>query len=241
MRIATWNLDRPWKNGKTRRAAAQLARIQEVNADIWILTETYSGFELPGCLSVASPSSDGVYDGSESAVAIWVRQDWPIKLLSATNHSVVAEVLAPMIATPLVVYGSIIPWRDARPGTAWERHLAEAARQTHQWQEVRESMPSHALIVGGDFNMTLHADTGYGTKDGRQVIRAGFDAARLSCPTAVDIRGPDFGLTRDNIDHIAVDWSLKCAVKPIVWAGETRQEGKLSDHNGVAVDVQPRT
>ena len=232
MRIATWNLDRPWKNGKTTRAARQLEIITQVGADIWVLTETYSGFTLPGFRSVASPSSLGPYHVSESAAAVWAPESWPIKLISATSCSVIAEVTRPDNAS-LLVYGSIIPYHAAPGGRNWEVHINESARQSAEWATLKKSYPTHSLIVAGDFNMTLHDDRGYGCAAGRQNVRRALRDLGMKCPSAVDIRALDFGhLERDNIDHICVDgrWT---ATTPDIW-----HYPHLSDHNGVAVDLE---
>ncbi|HET6443105.1 MAG TPA: hypothetical protein VFI27_00875, partial [candidate division Zixibacteria bacterium] len=40
MRIATWNLERP-KNGSSQRSRLLMDKLGEIDADIWILTETH--------------------------------------------------------------------------------------------------------------------------------------------------------------------------------------------------------
>lgn len=240
MRIATWNLDRPWKNGKTTRAHQQLAQIQSVGAVVWVLTETYSGFELPGCQSLSSPSSLGTYDASESAVAIWVPEAWALSLVSASMLHVCAEAIPPE-GRPMLVYGTIIPWHGASGAPAWERHIAEAKRQAQEWVALAtgQAWRGHSLVVCGDFNMTLLADdVGYGHTHGRLAVRQGFERAGLMCHTAVNIRLPIYGShTRDNIDHIAVDRRLVVQAGPVFWNGQTSAGRVLSDHNGTAIDV----
>jgi len=237
VRIATWNLDRPSKNGKTTRAARQLEKIQETPADVWVLTETYSGFTLPGCRSVASMTARASHDPSESAAAVWVPETWGLREVSRTGLSICAEVAPPDGLHRVLVYGTIIPWRDAPGGGPWEMHAMEAERQAAEWRSLREQFPDHVLCVAGDFNMTLHSDSGYGCAAGRRAVREGLASAGLACVTAVDIRSPAFGeVGRDNIDHICLDRRCVPSGPPVVWF-----ERGSSDHNGVAVDFEVLT
>jgi len=70
LRIATWNLDRPWKHGRRLRVDRQREQNRSIGADIWVLTETCSEVKLPGCYGISTLSSPGACDASESAVAI---------------------------------------------------------------------------------------------------------------------------------------------------------------------------
>jgi hypothetical protein len=74
LRIATWNLDRPWKNGRRLRVDRQREQNRSIGADIWVLTETCSEVKLTGCYGISTPSSPSAYDASESAVVIPVQR-----------------------------------------------------------------------------------------------------------------------------------------------------------------------
>ena len=234
MRIATWNLDRPWKNGKTARAAGQLEKVREIAADLWVLTETYSGFVLPRFRSVASLSARAAHDPSESAAAVWVPETWSLREVSKTGLSVCAEAVPPDSPHLFLLYGTIIPWRDAPGGAPWEKHVKEAERQAAEWKALRDEYPEHLLCIAGDFNMTLHSDNGYGCAGGRKAVREGLESAGLACVTALDIRSPAFGeVARDNIDHICLDRRCTTSSAPVIWFAKD-----LSDHNGVAVEFE---
>jgi len=100
LKIATWNLDRPWKNGRRLRASLQREQIRSIGADIWVFTETWSEFQLPGYRPASTPSSLGTYDASESAVAIWVPETWGLRTLEVTTAALCAEVLPPDAESP---------------------------------------------------------------------------------------------------------------------------------------------
>ena len=133
MKIATWNLDRPWKNGRRGRADLQRERIRSLGANIWVLTETWSEIVLPGYHGVSTPSSLGTYDASESAVAIWVPEAWGVRTLEVTTATLCVEVLPPDAESPLLVYGTIITWHGDPGGKNWVKHLEEVDRQTTDW------------------------------------------------------------------------------------------------------------
>ncbi len=242
MKIATWNLDRPWKNGRRRRADLQREWIRSLGVDIWVLTETWSEIKLPGYHGVSTPSSLGAYDASESAVAIWVPETCRLRTVEVTTATLCAEVVPPDAESPLLVYGTIITWH-ADPGAKnWVKHLEEVDRQTTDWVRLHREYPSHRLIVAGDFNMTLHADKGYGRQDGRRTVRERLSVAGLDCVTAIDIRDPLHGaLERDNIDHICLDQRLTLVAGPRTFSGTTKDAQRMSDHNGMVIEVEVNT
>ena len=238
--IATWNLDRPWKNGKTRRATEQVERMLSIDADIWVLTETWCGIRLPGYTSVRSPWSLGVYDPSESAAAIHVRDNWVLHEIESTTLTISAEALRPGGATPLLIIGTIIPWHAAPGGGKWEVHEREAQKQVEAWIQLREHRPDHRFIVAGDFNTTLCAENvGYGTEVGRTHIRRGLDAARLFCLTASSRIPDEHGdpTRRPVIDHILVDGRLEPSTHVAVDMRPGTHGRPLSDHPCLSVQV----
>lgn len=75
MRIATWNLERC----NPRKREAQLSRIGEIDADIWLLTETTTDFQ-PTPLhshSALSPAHPERRPEHVRWAAIWSK--WPLE------------------------------------------------------------------------------------------------------------------------------------------------------------------
>jgi len=211
-----------------------------VGADVWILTETWSAIELPGFRSLRSPSSLGLYDASESAAAIHVREDWSLTEIQSSGLYVCAEARRPDGGAPLLVVGTIIPWHAAPGGKKWEVHVREAAVQAACWVRLRAAYPKHRLVVAGDFNTTLcAAGTGYGTANGRSRIHGGMQSAGLVCPTAESWVADDQPATgtRHLIDHILIDgrWLAGGPIKLDKLLGPTGR--MLSDHPLVSLDV----
>lgn len=238
--LATWNVERPWKSPTGARARRMRSKIAEVMADIWVLTETATTFEVPGSTAhwSSGDASPTGYDPSERAVAVHVRSDWHAELVDATQLCVAVSV-SPPSAKPLLVVGHLIPYRDAHDGPRWRKHLQELQVATERWREWRSSAryADHRMLVAGDLNMTLYDGPGYGTDRGRKMLRQGERACALRCVTDVDIRALAVpGIERDNIDHILVDDGLTIRGSLLIWSGRAA-DGPMSDHNGIAVTV----
>lgn len=158
-RVATWNLQRTTPHGG-RKTTAQGRRMEQVNADIWVFTETFTT-RLPeggGSAVFSPPHPDRRPDPTERWAAVWSR--WPIEQLEEPRPhrrgTVAARVATP--AGPVIVYGTVIPYQletehdDGRPAKGWAVHMAEIDRQAAEWRQLRRDHPSTPLIVAGDFN-----------------------------------------------------------------------------------------
>lgn len=126
MRLATWNVERPTRKSYVRNRRRQEV-FQQVQADIWVLTETNRYLspdtDFEGVFSATLPSLH--HGEGEVKVAIWSR--WPILRhvpTSVPEYSVCVEVATPDGA--MMVFGTVIPYADTgvRTGQAkrWQRH-----------------------------------------------------------------------------------------------------------------------
>lgn len=154
MRIATWNLDR----AKTARKRADAQhRMAEIDADVWVLTET-RGDVTPGAGYRAVASSDPRPVGSnvEHWVTIWTRLAGGTARSTRDGEFTACAALPSTPAGPLCVYGTVLPWR----GSTWRVHRsagAEAYREALSVQAAdwRELGAEGSLCVAGDFNQDL--------------------------------------------------------------------------------------
>lgn len=237
MRIATWNLERPRKNGLVKNER-RLDRIRGIDADLWILTETHAAIALAGYSSVASERPDGYREG-ESYASIWSR--WPICQQIPTfdpRFAVCAELASP--AGPMVVYGSIITYaNDPGPekiSRRWEEHRKSIEAHAIDWRRLRESFPSHLFCAAGDFNQSRDGSGWY--EDAQSVVRLtqALEDITMQCVTELDMRAN--GLSRATVDHICLSRSLVAGVSVLgAWEGHTESGDRMSDHNGVFVDI----
>lgn len=245
MRIATWNLERPsprsWK-----RLPRQRARMADVDAGIWVLTETRASIcPAEGYHGVhAPPHPLRRPDPDERWVSIWSR--WRLEatgLAPDQRGSVSAVIQAP--TGPLVVYGTVLPWANdtGDDGTQrmWQAQYEQIERQGGEWRLLRERYPGLPLVVAGDLNRDRDGSGWYGTHHGRALLTDAFDRAGLTCVTAEDVVAT--GKLREHhlVDHVVIcsRWAARSTCTLRCWEHVDRDGTRLSDHPTVAVDVDP--
>ena len=242
IRIATWNVERPKPKG-WKIPPAQLSRMEEVDADIWVLTETTLTHAPPDHPhGVFSPEHPERRPANERWVGIWSR--WPLVELSApAAHK--RGSLAALCETPLgqiVVYGTVLAWAnephtdEGTPTKMWEVHLAEIERQGHDWRTIREAHPDVPLVIAGDFNQDRDGSRWYGTKEARHKLSEQLEASSLTCLTAVDVVAEGMLEAQHLIDHVC---STAHLTMQELQCWETHDDSgiRLSDHPTVAVDL----
>jgi hypothetical protein len=257
LRIATWNLGRPGPSGVERNAAI-ITKLAEINADIWVLTETNICIS-PGHAynSWSSPANQPFRRPGERATMIWsrlpIRRTFPTFLGmglrdDAANpvypsYSVLGAHASPAVCAevvtligPLLIYGTIITWsgdRGPRESSGYEEEQRRSIPlYSDDWARMATEGP---LCVAGDFN------------------------ARLRIPAASDTRGSETRMTRDGLNTALERSELVCTTFELAYcidhiclsrawakrAGEPEQfqgcyeadERPVSDHQGVFIDL----
>jgi endonuclease/exonuclease/phosphatase family metal-dependent hydrolase len=238
IRIATWNLERPKAKG-WRRNPLLLAKLREIDADMWVLTETNAAISLVPAYKQHASQSDAPgcwtylnhrHNEGENATTIWSRYE-----IMAT-HATVDDSIAVCVDvnSPLGimrVYGTILTWHADRgpDGTSpnWHEHYRAIQQQGADWAKLASPYP---FVVAGDFNTTLRDERYYGTKKGRELLRERLHAAQLYCATSE---------LPQTIDHVCVPkvWADRI-VNVECWQGTTPEGKPLSDHHGVIVTIR---
>jgi endonuclease/exonuclease/phosphatase family metal-dependent hydrolase len=250
MRIATWNIERP-KNSTSPQSQRVLSKIQEIEADIWILTETHDAI-CPGsgyyAASTPTVTESPIYHAvGEHKTTIWSR--WPI--LEQWDPATPHRAACAAIETPLgglVVYGTVIPYHGARwpYGTPrnWDAHYAAIATQGADWSRLRRKYLTHGLCVAGDLNQTRTGRLRYGSKWGRALLDLALAENQLVGVTQADFSAAeklsqeDQTLLTQCIDHICLDGRWASFVTQTgIWPNHTAAGEYLSDHGGVFVDL----
>lgn len=244
MRLATWNVERPKPTG-WKIPPAQRRRMAEVDADIWVLTETHLQHAPTDAHTYAafSPPHPGRRPAHERWVAIWSR--FPLEELSvpAANRR---GTLATRITTPagdILVYGTVIPWANeptddaGRPARMWEVHLAEITRQSDDWAVLRERYPDTPLVVAGDFNQDRDGSGWYGTARTREALTRALDRSGLHCLTSSDAIAAGWLESSHLVDHICVSSHLTDRATVRCWEKVDGDGQRLSDHPVVAIDI----
>jgi endonuclease/exonuclease/phosphatase family metal-dependent hydrolase len=244
MRIATWNVERPKPNG-WKVPPAQLRRMAEVDADIWVLTETHVDHQpTPDhTYSAFCPPHDARRPTDERWTAIWSK--WPLHPIddpAPHRRGTVAAIVGAPVG-PLLVYGTVISWAnepnfdDGREARMWEAHMAEIARQGGEWARLRAMHPGVPMVVAGDFNQDRDGSGWYGTHAGRSALGTALLDAGLVCVTRFDV--VEAGLLESDhlVDHICVTNDLATNAVVRCWERIDSSGQRLSDHPTVAVDI----
>ncbi len=156
--IATWNLRRP--RGLDSRLERLLSKIREVDADIWILTETHHN-AVPGSEYRSSSSIElgGIFVAGERRTTIWSR----LPIISEQQVGDPETAACVEVETPggrMIVYGTVLPYGNAgtnyayRSGgqlqegrKAWELHYESIAEHELEIEEPRRAFSrSHTLL-----------------------------------------------------------------------------------------------
>lgn len=95
------------------------------------------------------------------------------------------------------------------------------------------------MCIAGDLNQSRDHSGWYEEKQSVEMLSAALRDLSLVCVTEENFQ--EKGLSRSTVDHICLSESLvpyKVSVKP--WEGTTPTGEKMSDHNGVFVDLRYR-
>lgn len=239
MRIATWNLARPSLSGV--RAARIRRHIRNVDADVWVFTETRDGFSAGSEYTRVTTSSTAAdRSNGEHWVSIWSRH--PAKALTLVadpERTAAAEVTTTSIGK-VVVLGTVLPWlSDGRyPGISGGRAFcAILERQAQEWRRLALEHDG-AFVLLGDFNQDLAPRHYYGSKMGRVVLTLELTRSGMKCLTGGndDPVWKRTGGSESSIDHVCIRDSAH-AVSVGVWPAPEERGTRVSDHYGVWVDL----
>ena len=217
MKIATWNAERLRHK---KLLGEMLHSVDEVNADILVLTETDQRLHPKYRFCYETPrmaiSQPGIYAPTENRISLYT--SYPC----VRQHSTYDENTAICVELEtekgnLIVYGTII-------GVYGNRHQTFLPDLMRQMDDLRRlTKLGSAVCFYGDFNCSF-ADNYYFTAAGRAAILNGLKDCNLSLLTADQ---------PECIDHIALTEGFAGSTE--VKIAEWNQSKTLSDHKGIAV------
>ena len=131
--LATWNLEQA---SPRTRGARQLALMQELDVDVWLLTEVRDDAGLPYAHVARSPARGTATSGQPMRWSA-VCSRWPLQE-RRSGHEGLALAVVQAPEGPLVAACSVLPWRGAgarSPGNAAARYPGRTsqARQICRW------------------------------------------------------------------------------------------------------------
>lgn len=236
MRIGTWNVE----YALPKRLDALRTVLCDNRADIWILTETHDDLAPPGCAFVVH-SRPRAQNGSRLRpgsrwVSIW--SAYPIleqiALDGADHERTVIALLDVGASAPMLVYGTVLPWKGDRGKFDWSEHHRVIPEQCEEWRILRRRHPDAALCVAGDYNTDMRSGGYYGTCKGIADLGAGLADCGLFCATTLEQVAAGL-LQHPPIDHIALPAAWRSKTKVV--AAWPSNKGILSDHSGLVVSI----
>ena len=244
MKIANWNVARCLP--QQRRASEIHEHLSGVAADIYVLTETHESLVPRSTFrGVFSSEPDRPSEAGERWAAIWSAS--PLKRLDdyvSDPARCVAARLADSKIGEVVVYACVLPWIGSPwrglPSAGGRAFGAALDMYCEDWRRLKDVFPRAVLIVAGDFNQDLATRHYYGSRDQRKALRAALDEAKLDAATAGDSDPiAKHSAPHACIDHICIAQSAGFkATRPWRWPGTPAPVRRLSDHFGVAVDIE---
>jgi hypothetical protein len=239
MRIGTWNVEYA---DEVKLDVLRNVLARNI-ADIWVLTETHDDLVPPNCSNVAHseprPKNWWRIRPGSRWVSIWSKYPIIKNLvpLSSDNQRTVTALIDLGERKTLLVYGTVLPWKDDRKIPGWFEHERVITLQGKEWMELRKAYPDTPLCIAGDLNTDMADGRRYGSKAGIAALRKAFSNAGVFCSTDPD-SFPAALLPILPIDHIAlpVEWKNITSVVS-AWPAD---RACLSDHSGMVVEVDLR-
>jgi exonuclease III len=221
MKIATWNIERPTRNGQKSRAIVDY--LKKLNADILVLTETNEFINLGPEYELFHTEifSGDFYKPGDRQVSIFSK--YPIVRHIPTFRADTSLCLA--IDTPygeLVVYGTII----GNFGNGGDQFKIDLEKQLTDFESIGKTQ---TFCIIGDLNISF-SDNIYFTKKGREKLLNSFDQLGMKIMTE---------RITQNIDHIVLTKEFMANKKIIngFWNDTENKAMRLSDHKGVFLEI----
>jgi hypothetical protein len=220
--------------------------MRRIDADVWVLTETHRDMSPgPEFQAVASIGADRPQKFGECWTMIWSR----LPILGREDTSDPTRTACMRLQDPaagaFIVFGTVLPWLGSRwrgvaaaNGQAF--HAALRAQEA-DWRRIRSAYPGDSFCLAGDFNQDLCSRHFYGSRMGREVLRAVLHETGLVCVTAHPhdpVRAATSGV-RANIDHICLSQPLAKRQRGTAgsWPDPDEIGRRLTDHFGVWIDL----
>jgi endonuclease/exonuclease/phosphatase family metal-dependent hydrolase len=251
MRIATWNLESVHPL-TTHFEEAIRKVIYGIDADVWIITETWLNFSLVGYQLVAQSglAEDLIHAKRPFSrwVAIWSRlRARQLEVLSDPER--MACIRVEEENRPVVIVGTVLPWGDdnrhapqkTTPDAASADFCQMLQVQSEEWRHLWSTPDSTGFCVAGDFNQqSLFFPNPQGNKRHVCINHAfkGLDCLtnnmKVVYPKAQSHLNP-----HPTIDHICVGGGLKllAGTTPTTWDVPAIGGTAITDHAGVTADL----
>lgn len=239
MRVATWNLQSDKPLTQDREALFRRAMV-EVNADVWVLTETWVQFS-PGegyCRAAESRLADDLTPVDRRWVAIWVKSssDTERQEVQGQPDRMACVQIKKRGQQDVVVIGTVLPAPGDRRYPTADDFCTALIGQVAEWGPLWGTPRSSIFLVAGDFNQSLPRQGNFGSIKGEIALLEALKRHDLFCLTP----GNDPLTKKPRIDHICVSRNgLQAPLLPQVGAWKTPciGEKEITDHSLTFADL----
>jgi len=214
MKIATWNLQRLERGNQQYF----IGTLNELQADVLVLTETNASVELNDHTSISTDSLPPGYDGisyrpGECRVSVLTKYKVLLRHMTFDPFTAVCvEVESPF--GPILIYGGIV-------GVFGNRQPRFNSDLDGQLDDFEKLFPGKLVCYAGDLNVTFSGKA-WPSTSARQKLNNAFAKYNLVNVT---------GNCENSVDHIVVSEKIYQAKKIEVNKWEDK---KRSDHMGVS-------
>lgn len=236
MRIATWNLQSDKKLTEEREALFQKA-MQEIDADVWVITESWTNRCLISGYSLVSQSCEASdIERHRRWVAIWSRLDSePLEVKHQPDRMACGRITNSG-QQDVVVIGTVLPWQFDRLWPYSDGFSRALNIQTAEWRRLSDESEGCDFVVAGDFNQALPHQRYYGSRQNETALNNVMETLDLPCPTV----GNDLLTGKPRIDHIVVrrdGLESPVVLKAGGWQVPNIDGKQITDHSGVYIDL----
>jgi len=243
LRLATWNLDEASTTNKTR-AFHQIEQIKKIDADIFILTETSDLIDLSS-FGYSQKSNKIKNEYGKYCASIWSKYEIIRRIKTYDEETAVCCAIKLPNQKNIIIYGTIITYlSDKGPaGTSKfaEEHYSEILKQSNDWGHIIKRESPEIFCVAGDFNQPRDGSSWYSAhsanKRGVEELTTQLGNYKLECLTDKNFTESGQLQDRHNVDHICITKNTIILNNVEVWQGTYGNNKKLSDHNGVFIDI----
>jgi hypothetical protein len=250
LRIATWNFQTDKAFPQWRADAFRLA-MNEIGADVWVITEPLLSFS-PGTdfrLVAHSCEAADIQKGTDARwaadrrwVAIWSKVPArKIEVFREPDRMTCVRVERNGLPE-VVIVGTVLPWAtDSKwPGKDGKGFCDALEYQACEWKRLWGTTPAAGFCIAGDFNQSLPYTPHFGPAPSATRLQLTLDSLGLKCLTGNASDPLPAIAGRPSIDHICIGGSLQSLLTPPsrTWKIPRRSEASadIADHFGAWVE-----
>ena len=241
MRIATWNLESSKALSPARKDSFRQA-MAKVNADIWVLTETWFSFGPGDGYSMVAQSSmaeDLKAWPDRCWVSIWAKSSFDSRsqvICSQPDRMACGRIEIPG-QMDIVAVGTVLPWVSDKNFLGTYGFCRAVGDQEVDWAPQQTGPELCAYLVAGDFNQSFPHVSRYGSSEGEIAVNNVLKKHDQLCLTEKRVLPSG----KPMIDHICFS---QTAIKPDsvpnvdIWETPSINGKPITDHVGVFVDLK---